>query len=371
LKIQEVIKVLTSNGWKVARRDSTHHVLTHPEHRQQVLAIHDKEIGSIQVKKIAKRFKVRQEAFFKPTLIRVKTPGVKIGSPPVPKTEAVISPSISIGKGPLTEGTRLVFLPASILVVDHRYQRPLNAAWARQLVNQWDDRLLGILTVSEREDGFALLEGQHRVAALVARGEGTRPVPCLAFKNLSLKEEADIYLGRNTVKLSTTLALFHAKLVAGDSAALEIHRIVTGIYGLNIGGGGGRKTTINCLGALQKLEQWGVLGQTFFIWNEAWQGKADASDRLRAAILLALGTMVNYYGKLLDHKRLAAQLRPYSAPELLHMALAKNTGQASSRRQSFVLMVDVFRGLYNYRMKEKALPVADLSTSLMQKWVLR
>lgn len=368
------MQILVDHGWEIARgvdpdakqgRSKPGHRILKKGNVRQALYVHDKEIASQMVRKVAKRFGVPQEAFFRPSSVRVKTPGIKLGPASKSTTE---SPKIPISEGPMAGNTRLIFLPVSTIQIDHRYQRPLNAAWARELANHWDDRMMGIFTVSEREDGFYLLEGQHRQAALLSRGEGHRPVPCLAWKGLSLKEEADIYLGRNTVKLSTTLALFHAKLASGDKAAGEIHRVVTEIYGFKIGQGG--KKAISSVGALSKLQSWGVLSAAFYIANQAWGDKEDLDAYFRGPVLLALGAMQKFYGKLLDQKRLALQIRPFTAGELNHMAQARVAGRSAKSGASYIVIVDIMRTLYNHRMKDRALPVADITTHMLEKWRL-
>lgn len=370
------MQILVDHGWEIARGvdPSSKQGGAKPGHRilkkkgvRQALYVHDKEIASQMVRKIAKRFGVPQEAFFRPASVRVKTPGVKLG--PAPKSTTEPAPAkMAVSEGPMTGGTRLVFLPVGTLLIDHRYQRPLNQSWARELAGHWDDRLMGIFTVAERDDGFYLLEGQHRQAALMSRGEGNRPVPALAWKGLSLKEEADIYLGRNTVKISTSLALFHAKLAAGDKAAQEIHRTVVEVYGFRIGQGG--KKSISSIATLQKLQSWGVLGVTFHNADQAWGDKDDLSNYFRGPVLLALGAMHKFYGKLLDPKRLAAQIRPYTATEFQHMAQARVAGRSAKSQASYIVIVDVMRTLYNHRMKDRALPAADITPHMLEKWRL-
>jgi len=195
MKTFEVQKILEQNGWQVIREAGTHKILRRGSNKLP-FAFHDRELGVTQIRKLAHRFGVDMEEFFRPAI--QPKPLVQ------PKPVEVMT-STGISEGPIAGDARLVFLPVESLQVDHRYQRPLNAQWARWLAENWDDRMLGVLTVSQREDGsFWLLEGQHRSAALVSIGMAERKVPCIAFKNLSVREEADIYLGRNTACLLYT-----------------------------------------------------------------------------------------------------------------------------------------------------------------------
>lgn len=357
MKTAEVLKVLEDQGWSVIREDGTHKILKKGQVKLP-FAYHERELGGPQIRKLAHRFQVDLNEFFR------SAPQPRPTIVDRPKPVEVITPR-AITEGPIAGAARLVFLSAGSLQVDHRYQRPLNAQWARWLAENWDDRMLGVLTVSEREDGsFWLLEGQHRSAALVSLGVGDRKVACIAFKNLSLKEEADIYLGRNTAKQQTTLALYHAKLAMSDPAALEIRRVVSDVYKLQIVGSGTH--TVNAIGTLFRLVEWDALSGTFVIWHAAWGDQKNPRDTLRSPILLAIGAMVRYYGKQLDADRLAAQLRPYSGAELMYMALGRTN--AMRRGATYVAMAEAMRNIYNVRLKESALPPIDLTSTVVSKW---
>jgi predicted RNA binding protein YcfA (HicA-like mRNA interferase family) len=359
----EILKVLTDNGWRVIREDGTHKILRKGKNGANVpFVFHDKDLGAIQVRKLAKRFGVRIEAFFAPQVLPKPKPMVTL-----PESAQPTKPT-NITTMKVQSGADLVFLPAKALAVDHRYQRAQNSPWVRELASKWDDRLLGILTVSSRDGGFWILEGQHRIAALMARGEAERKVPCLVFTRLTLKEEADIYLGRSTVRLQTMIAMFEAKVTAEDPHAMAINRIVREVYKLQIGQGG--KNNVQAIGTLFRLEELGVLAQTFQVWDRAWGNKVDGTDRTRGPILLAIGVMIRYYGKLLNHDRLGDQLRPFTAPELLHMANSRYAAKtAKTSEPNYIVMVDVFRSLYNHRMKDNALPAPDLRPLTVRNWL--
>jgi hypothetical protein len=360
VRTAEVLKVLTDHGWAVLREDATHRILRkNGTKTNKSFYYHKKELSAVQVRQIAKNFNVKLDAFFAPRLLPSTEP-VKLPESPQPGrvTKTV--------EGPITSGAELLFVPVKSLAVDHRYQRPLNAVWARELANNWRNELLGILTVSKRDGGFWILEGQHRVAALLSRGEGERKVPVLAFDKLTLKEEADIYLGRSTVRMQTSLALFQAKLTAEDPAAVDINRIVVELHKLKIGQSG--NNSVAAIAALFELHAWGVLNSSFSIFGEAWGEKPDRGERARQPVLLALGAMVRYYGKLLDHKRLGLQLRPYTGRELIHMALSRVAAKAvRSSTPTYIVMVEVFRSLYNHRLKNP-LPPADLTARKVRDW---
>lgn len=72
--------------------------------------------------------------------------------------------------------------------VDHGYSRELDGAWVQELVDNFDERLLGTVVVNRRDaDSLYIVDGQHRVEAarrlgfthlwvlIVARGVRTEP----------------------------------------------------------------------------------------------------------------------------------------------------------------------------------------------------
>lgn len=363
MRTVDVQKILEDHGWRVIRETGSHKMLKKGQAKVP-FAYHEREIGPTQIRKLARKFGVEFGAFFKPIDLKpIKIKGDN-GS-----AQVAVAPAPTLKEGAVQSGANLVYLPVSTLQVDRRYQRPLNQPWARELAAKWDDRLLGIMTVSYRDGGYWLLEGQHRSTALVSRGEGERKVPCIVFSNLTLKEEADIYLGRNNVKLSTSMALFRAKLAAGEPAAVDIDRIVREVHGLSIGQG--NKAGVQGVGTLFRLHEWGVLAETMDLWSQIWGDKTvrERSESLHTMVLLAIGAAIRYYKDELDRKRFVHVIRPYSALELRHMVVARFAGRgAKGIIASYVVMVDVMRLIYNHRMKGNALSYPDLTAREIADW---
>ena len=63
-------------------------------------------------------------------------------------------------------------LPTSRLTSGLPYQRPVDEKEVDRLVREWDDRLLEPLTVSFRDGRFNVVDGQHRIAAMVKKNGG-------------------------------------------------------------------------------------------------------------------------------------------------------------------------------------------------------
>lgn len=115
------------------------------------------------------------------------------------------------------------------LTNDPRFQRPLHERTVRMIVDHLDPDALGVIYVSQRPDGtLVLLDGQHRVEAVIrALGHGQQ-VPALIYHGLSLADEAKLWaeFNENRVRPRPS-ALHHAAVTGGDPDALKIEQIIS------------------------------------------------------------------------------------------------------------------------------------------------
>lgn len=124
-------------------------------------------------------------------------------------------------------------IPLDRCVLDH-YQAPRHMApslrrtrFIDDLVENWDDRLAGILTVNKRADGtYAVLDGGHRLKALRLRGATEHHASI--YEGLTYEEEAATFVAlnvrRNALTVVQTMA-GHAD--AGDEATVILERCIT------------------------------------------------------------------------------------------------------------------------------------------------
>jgi hypothetical protein len=90
---------------------------------------------------------------------------------------------------------------AELPFADPTYQRDLDPKRVTKMVSEFDQRLVGVLEVSARDDGrFAILDGQHRWAATCrAHPYGTHAhLACQIHTVLSVEEEARLYYELDT-----------------------------------------------------------------------------------------------------------------------------------------------------------------------------
>lgn len=114
------------------------------------------------------------------------------------------------------------------LNVDFSYQRRPRLPHVNKIAKDFDNLLFGVVTVSQRRDGsFWILDGQHRVAALLKLGKGAGSIPCEVLTGLTHTQEAAIFYVRNSATQPMSAAdKFRGRLEAQDPVALELLEIV-------------------------------------------------------------------------------------------------------------------------------------------------
>lgn len=113
------------------------------------------------------------------------------------------------------------------LKIDSRYQRDASDQKVMKIVKFFDWKKFGVLSVSERPDGFFwIIEGGHRARAAFYRDE-IKELPCLVFEMENLAEEAEVFFGMNTFRTNVAAYnKFTAQLTYGDKDALTVQAIL-------------------------------------------------------------------------------------------------------------------------------------------------
>src|SRR4029453_9157621 len=111
---------------------------------------------------------------------------------------------------------------------DPRYQRRLSSRHIARIAKDFDGDLLGVILVSEREDGMRyILDGMHRGEAIRSVGQATALVPAMIYRHLTEEREAKIFADLNQVRLYITpQEAFRAQLMAGEPEALKLKETV-------------------------------------------------------------------------------------------------------------------------------------------------
>jgi len=112
---------------------------------------------------------------------------------------------------------------------DPRYQRDLDDRRAQAMARDIDLDRIGVPALSLRPNGkFVVLDGQHRVAALMHADKGSLEIMCEVHEGLNLRQEASMFLKLNGGrKAVAAFQKYVAELTAKVPVTLEIEAVVT------------------------------------------------------------------------------------------------------------------------------------------------
>lgn len=124
---------------------------------------------------------------------------------------------------------RLHWVPLNLIRVSPRAQRDLNEARVDHIAQGMDLEQIGTPTVSERGGYYYVLDGQHRINALIkwlGSGWDDQTVQCWSYTGLAEEDEAEIFLKLNDVLPVPAMARFKVAVKAGRPIESDIDRIV-------------------------------------------------------------------------------------------------------------------------------------------------
>lgn len=244
------------------------------------------------------------------------------------------------------------------------YQRPIDHPRVVRLARNFDLDALGTIEVSRRKDGsFWIIDGQHRVSALIELGFGDDRVPCLIHSGLTIEEEAKIYRLRNTAVRPNSYAMFRAELAEQGPEAVDIDRIVRRC-GLNIQMGGGRGNVM-AVSALRKCYRHAgalTLERTLRIILAAWG--ADSTN-FQADLLVGLAIVQKRYGDDLDRERLVKVLADTTSQAIVAKGRAMKLNQGSL---GLTTIPELVVALYNKNLRKAKLPEWERRTNVREVW---
>jgi hypothetical protein len=134
----------------------------------------------------------------------------------------------------LRPSSAIKWLKVADLKVDRSVQRDESRRWIAERVEAFDVDKLGVIVVSERDDGsLFVVDGQHRVSLVRAVGWGDQVIECELFSGLTRQEEARLFLDRNDRRAVNAFDAFRVRLTAEDEVVADIDRIVRA-HGLTV-----------------------------------------------------------------------------------------------------------------------------------------
>jgi hypothetical protein len=196
-----------------------------------------------------------------------------------PEAEAVkeaVAPK-AIKKDNQSFSTKFEKVKLNELEVDRAYQRPITAKMERMGQN-WNDEIVGVITLSRREDGTLwILDGQNRVGAAMMAGRETLDAD--VREGLTLEQEAELFDRLNSTHTNVTaIDRFKARKVYNDPEALDIEAIVKshgGTIAEKLGTRGSDDNSIRAVASLNRIYRKagrGGLDHILKIITQAWGG---------------------------------------------------------------------------------------------------
>src|SRR5262245_33102389 len=131
------------------------------------------------------------------TLQALRRNGVAITRPRTEKVREMTVPRQVASDDKLPRGAReewpfeVKLLPLDRLLVDDTYQRPPHKKFIADNVEAFDETLVGTIDVSERRNGYAILDGQQRY--LMMQQVRKAACYCSVYTGMSVPEEAAFF----------------------------------------------------------------------------------------------------------------------------------------------------------------------------------
>lgn len=231
------------------------------------------------------------------------------------------------------------------------YQRALNNHWVNEIVANFNEDIVKQVTLSHRDGKFWVIDGQHTIAALKMRNGGNdRPVECLVYDGLTVKDEANLFLLLNDSKYSKPVTV-SAKAAArfGSLQDKEICDIVDAAKRAGIevrfrptSMPAGATCAVNALTrAWKRLGGEPRFGDMLTALISAWGGDPES---LRSDFINGMAEFMVKFDQGFSRARLAKVLRE-TAPSDIRREAKLNSGSTGAK------YAKVFTALYNKRLK--------------------
>lgn len=153
----------------------------------------------------------------------------------------------------LEKPNSLVELHAKEFSIDLKVQRALNEDRAQAMAEDFQPHALGIITASKRADGHTYcLDGGHRISAS-RKANYNGLLATRLFTNLTLKEEAELFLSLNSSRAVQAIDRFKVRVTMEDPAAVSINKVLRA-YGLHVDWANNSSLgVISAIGTLEKV----------------------------------------------------------------------------------------------------------------------
>jgi hypothetical protein len=220
-------------------------------------------------------------------------------------------------------------------------QREFRKGHGDHLAANLDLNKLGFMIMNWRDGWYWVVDGQHRLYALLQWGFAPDDVvDCEVYENLTDAEMADMFLGRSDVRLISAFDKFLVAVTAGRKRETDILRAVE-TQGCKISRRATDLNSVSAVSALGKVYDRNndvVLGQVIRTLRDGFGGDASAYD---AQLIEATGLIFNRYNGKTNERDLAARLAetPHGVHGLLRRAESQRERTGNQKAQCLAAVI--------------------------------
>ena len=209
------------------------------------------------------------------------------------------------------------------------YNRNISMDRIRKMAADYNEKLVGSLTVNLRDGKYYVIDGQNRLAMLKLLE--IRKAPCLVHYGLTYEEEAALFerLGSSSKPL-TFLQKFKGRIEAKEPQALKVKMLIEDSgFGLGLIGGPGFHRIV-ALGTIEDIfSKHGVdhSKRVLGLIRETWHGDPDSIEK---HFIMGMSTIVTLNGDEFKDVDFIKKMSQVEASKILSeghaMPLNQNTG---------------------------------------------
>lgn len=256
------------------------------------------------------------------------------------------------------------WLPADRINVDMQYQRPLNMSHVRAITKGFDLNAFGVLLVSERADGtYWVIDGQHRLAAVLSIGDAAFLIPCHIYRGLSVAEEATVFHMQTLRRAITPIDRFKARVFSDDPQALAIDAILRN-HGLQVGNA--QHGYVTAVAAVERIYTTHGAERLDLVLTLIMAAIDDEPGRVpTSTILYGVNAFLTRYGRSVNQQRLTAAIRTAGVEKIVRSttAIKELLRESVSNACGRALLAQ-----YNNRLQSNRLPEWDAGNRADMGW---
>lgn len=242
--------------------------------------------------------------------------------------------------------------------VDFSYQRITAPERVASIARNFNKNAIGVVTLSIRENGdLYIIDGQHRIEALKKIGKGDEPVNAIVFFDLTIAEEAELFVVMNDGRTKPKRVDLHrASATSGNSDAIEIDKVLAK-FGLELSDrpGNGKVRAVSSVHKVYEKSGLVILENTFKVLSEA---NGDHSSSFVAEYIEAVAVILAKF-KDVNINRLIAAVK--SAGDTNNAVLkAAMIAQNNKPYIKIITLAGMFVDNYNHRLQKNRLDKLEI-----------